>query len=56
MRLADEARTLARVVLEANGTIDDVLGDQAIEEAAAARQIDAEELRRAIEKELAMRS
>jgi hypothetical protein len=53
MRLADEARTLARVVVDARGTIDDVLGDEAIDEAAAARQLDADELRRAIEIEIA---
>jgi hypothetical protein len=52
MRLADEAQTLAKIVLEAGGTLEEVLGQATIEEAAAARQIDPDDLREAIEGEL----
>jgi hypothetical protein len=52
-RIEAEARMLAGIVHDAGGTLDDVLGDATIEEAATSIQVDPEDLRAAIETELA---
>ncbi|MGZ3473555.1 MAG: hypothetical protein ACXWUG_03955 [Polyangiales bacterium] len=55
MRLADEARALARIVLDAGGEIDAVLGEESIAQAAEERGVDPHELRAAIEAEILRR-